>query len=162
MRRFMAVAASLVLCAFIYGRCCFAEAAPSPEFAEPATALSYDPLLAVRSPVLLAARQTLRTMVAGFYASAASRFAFLPASQESMVASLDAIPVIGTLRRRAGRRFNTDDGSSVDDFAICYRLSPRLGLQVIPGDPAPVKLAVTSVANNAGVTVGMTWRLSRR
>ncbi len=126
--------------------------------AEPATpvldALSVN---LVAPGVLRPARQTLRSIVTTFYAA---RFNVLPATQ-GIAESLDAVPVIGTMRRRAGRRFNTDD-ASVADFAICYRLSSRLGLQVIPGDPAPVKLAVTSVANNTGVTVGMTWKLGRR
>ncbi len=74
---------------------------------------------------------------------------------------LDAIPMAGRIQRKAGQRFNTTDGSSVDTFAICYRMNRRLGMQVIPGDPAPVKLAVTSVENNEGVTVGLTLRLSR-
>ncbi len=115
------------------------------------------------TPVLLLhpARQTLLSMVAGFYAAATSRFNILPNSGDTISQSLDALPVIGTVRRRAGRRFNTDD-ASIDDFAICYRLTSRLGFQMIPGDPAPVKLAVTSLANNAGLTVGLTLRLSHR
>ncbi len=74
---------------------------------------------------------------------------------------LDAIPMAGRIHRKAGQRFNTTDGSSVDAFAICYRMNHRLGMQVIPGDPAPVKLAVSSLSNNTGLTVGMTLRLSR-
>ena len=58
-------------------------------------------------------------------------------------------------------RFNTEDGSSVDAFAICYRLNGRSSVQVIPGDPAPVKIPVSSMANNTGVTVGMVLRLSK-
>lgn len=127
---------------------------------EPALALSvsYPARLA---PVLLQpSRQTLRAMVSGLYAATTARFTTL-SNATSITESLDALPVIGTMHRRAGRRFNTDD-ASINDFAICYRLSSRIGLQMIPGDPAPVKLAVTSMANNAGVTLGMTLRLSRR
>lgn len=128
-----------------------------------------EPVLAVLSvsyparlaPVLLQPRrQTLRSMVSEFYAATTARFTTM-SNVTSLTESLDALPVIGTVRRRAGRRFNTDD-ASINDFAICYRLSSRVGLQMIPGDPAPVKLAVTSMANNAGVTLGMTLRLSRR
>ena len=84
----------------------------------------------------------------------------LPDAPSSLTAFLESVPVAGRIHRRAGPRFNTSDGSSVDAFAICYRMTHRLGMQVIPGDPAPVKLAVSSMANNTGVTVGMTLRLS--
>ena len=131
------------------------------EPAEPVAAVLSINYPARLMPVLLQpAKQTLRSMVTGFYTAAASRFATLPTTS-SMGESLDALPVIGTVRRRAGRRFNTDD-ASIDDFAICYRVSSRMGFQFIPGDPAPVKLAVTSLSNNAGVTVGITWKLFRR
>ena len=83
-----------------------------------------------------------------------------PDAPSSISSLLDSLPVAGRVHRRAGPRFNTSDGSSVDAFAICYRMTHRIGMQVIPGDPAPVKLAVSSVANNTGVTVGMTLRLS--
>ena len=65
-------------------------------------------------------------------------------------------------RRHLGaQRFNTADGSMLGDFAICYRVSGRSSIEVIPGDPAPVKLPVVSMANNTGVTVGMVFRLSK-
>ena len=138
----------------------------APVAAPAMAAMMTRPSAARLQPALLLqpARQTLRAMVAGLYTATAARSTTLsPAT--SRRESLDALPVIGTVigtvQRRAGRRFNTED-ASIDDFAICYRLSSRVGLQMIPGDPAPVKLAVTSMANNAGVTLGMTWRLSRR
>lgn len=77
------------------------------------------------------------------------------------VSLLEASPLAGMARRMGAQKFNTDDGSDVDAFAICYRLSKRASLQVIPGDPAPVKIPVTTMANNMGVTVGMVVRLSR-
>lgn len=77
------------------------------------------------------------------------------------VSTLEASPLAGAARRVGARRFNTDDGSSVDDFAICYRLNGRSSVQVIPGDPAPVKLPVSSMSNNTGVTVGLVVRLFR-
>jgi hypothetical protein len=73
---------------------------------------------------------------------------------------LDSLPLVATARHISGGRFNTTD-SSTEDFAICYRLSRTAGLQVIPGDPAPVKLPVSMMANNKGVTVGMVLKLSR-
>ena len=84
----------------------------------------------------------------------------LPDAPSSISTLVDQLPVAGRVYRRAGQRFNTSDGSSVDAFAICYRMTHRIGMQVIPGDPAPVKLAVSSLTNNTGVTVGMTLRLS--
>ena len=75
------------------------------------------------------------------------------------VSTLDASPLAGLARRVGAQRFNTDDGSSADDFAICYRLSGRSSVQVIPGDPAPVKIPVSSMSNNTGVTVGLVVRL---
>ncbi len=153
---------SLLLFAATSGSCAAAVhgAQPAePVLATPAVAALSVDLRAV--PVWLQpARQTLLSMVSSFYASTTAHFTTLSTSS-SIAESLDALPVIGTMRRRTGRRFNTDD-ASVDDFAICYRLSSRLGFQIIPGDPAPVKLAVTSVANNTGVTFGMTWKLPRR
>ena len=126
-----------------------AAAAPGAEPTEPlAATLSMNYPVRLVPVLLQPARQTLRSMVTGFYTAAAGRFTTLPTTG-SLAESLDALPVIGTVRRRAGRRFNTDD-ASIDDFAICYRLSSHLGFQLIPGDPAPVKLAVTSVSNNAG------------
>lgn len=77
------------------------------------------------------------------------------------VSQLESLPLITAARRLTGGRFNTTE-ASVDDFAICYRLSRAAGLQLIPGDPAPVKLPVTSMANNRGVTVGMVFRLPGR
>jgi len=85
-----------------------------------------------------------------------------PTATGDLGKTLDPIPVVGSMYRRTGTHFNTDDGSNVNAFAICYRLNRRLGFQMVPGDPAPVKLAVTSLANNTGVTVGMTWKLSRK
>jgi hypothetical protein len=76
---------------------------------------------------------------------------------------LYSLPVVGNVAVRMGaENFNTDDGSSLDAFAICYRLNARASVQVLPGDPAPVKIPVTTMANNMGVTVGMVYRLSRR
>ncbi len=80
--------------------------------------------------------------------------------EPGMLSLVQASPIGGLARRIQAQRFNTDDGSSYD-FAICYRLNRRSSLQVIPGDPAPVKIPVSSFANNAGVTVGMVVRLSR-
>ena len=80
----------------------------------------------------------------------------------SGLSMLESMPLAGTAARRMGaNRFNTDDGSSMDAFAICYRLNGRSSVQVIPGDPAPVKIPVTSMANNMGVTVGMVLKLSK-
>ena len=78
------------------------------------------------------------------------------------VSPLYSVPLINAAMRFGGRNFNTDDGSSINAFAICYRLNARSSVQVIPGDPAPVKLPVASMKNNTGVTVGMVYRLSRR
>ena len=75
---------------------------------------------------------------------------------------LESSPLAGAARRMRSQNFNTEDGSLVDAFAICYRLNSRSSLQVIPGDPAPVKMAVTTMANNTGVTVGMVVRLSKQ
>lgn len=86
----------------------------------------------------------------------------IPFTTDNLADALNPIPVVGSMYRRAGKRFNTADGSSVDAFAICYRMSNHVGFQLVPGDPAPVKLAVTSLANNTGVTVGMTWKLFRK
>ncbi len=81
--------------------------------------------------------------------------------EPGMLSLVDASPIGGIARRMQAKRFNTDDGVSVNDFAICYRLNNRSSVQVIPGDPAPVKIPVNSFANNSGVTVGMVVRLSR-
>ncbi len=81
--------------------------------------------------------------------------------EPGMLSLVEASPIGGVARRMQAQRFNTDDGVSANDFAICYRLNSRSSLQVIPGDPAPVKIPVSSFANNAGVTVGMVVRLSR-
>ena len=136
-------------------------AEPATSGAEPVlTAMSINYAAHLNPALLQPARGTLRSMVTSFYNATAARFTTL-STASSVLESLDAMPVVGTVRRRAGRRFNTED-ASMDDFAICYRLTSRLGLQVIPGDPSPVKLAVTSIANNTGVTFGMTWRMSQR
>ena len=80
--------------------------------------------------------------------------------EPGMLSLVEASPIGGAARRIQAQRFNTDDGVS-DDFAICYRFNNRSSLQVIPGDPAPVKIPVSSFANNAGITIGMVVRLSR-
>ncbi len=149
----------LLLCATSGGRLRASDSRDA-EPAEPvlaAMSISYPVRMA---PVLQPARQSLRSMVTGLYTATTSRFTTL-SNTPSLMESLDALPVIGTVRRRAGHRFNTDD-ASISDFAICYRLSSRIGLQMIPGDPAPVKLAISSLHNNSGITLGMTLRLSRR
>jgi hypothetical protein len=79
---------------------------------------------------------------------------------QSSLRLIQSSPLAGAAHRIRAERFNTQD-SVMDDFAICYRLSSRSSLQVIPGDPAPVKLPVVTMANNMGVTVGMVLRLSR-
>ncbi len=75
------------------------------------------------------------------------------------VSPLASMPLAGAAKRLGAQRFNTDDGSMLDDFAICYRMSGRSSIEVIPGDPAPVKLPVATLANNTGVTVGLVVRL---
>lgn len=86
-----------------------------------------------------------------------------PEFSSNSVSPLYSLPVVGNVAVRIGaENFNTDDGSSLEAFAICYRLNARASVQVIPGDPAPVKIPVTTMANNMGVTVGMVYRLSRR
>lgn len=77
------------------------------------------------------------------------------------VSLLESSPLAGAARHIGAQHFNTQDGSSANAFAICYRLSKRSSVQVIPGDPAPVKIPVTTMANNMGVTVGMVLRLSK-
>lgn len=81
------------------------------------------------------------------------------ASSENLLREL---PVIGTVRRRVGDRFNTTESSRIDAFAVCYHVSDRVGLQVIPGNPGPPRMGASYIANNAGVTVGMTLRLQRQ
>ena len=78
---------------------------------------------------------------------------------QSMLHMIQASPLAPVSRRIRADKFNTDD-AVLDDFAICYRLNGRSSVQVIPGDPAPVKLPVATMANNMGVTVGMVVRLS--
>jgi hypothetical protein len=79
----------------------------------------------------------------------------------SMMSLVGASPIGGAAHRIRADRFNTDDGSMMYDFAICYRLSKHSSVEVIPGDPAPVKIPVARMANNMGVTVGMVVRLNR-
>ncbi|WP_041592389.1 hypothetical protein [Terriglobus roseus] len=79
---------------------------------------------------------------------------------QSMLHRIQASPLAPVSRHIRADKFNTNDAVA-SDFAICYRLNRRSSLQVIPGDPAPVKLPITSMANNMGVTVGMVLRLSR-
>lgn len=74
--------------------------------------------------------------------------------------ALEAMPGSVRFRRMTNERFNTTDGS-FGDFAICYRLAKRYALQVVPGDPAPVKLPVSTIQNNTGVTIGMVVRVGR-
>lgn len=74
--------------------------------------------------------------------------------------SLVGMPVAVRLRRMTNERFNTRDGS-FGDFAVCYRLGQHYALQVVPGDPAPVKLPVSTIQNNTGVTVGMVIRVGK-
>ena len=89
-----------------------------------------------------------------------SRISFTT-QQRQGVSPLASMPFAGTARRLGAQRFNTVDGSMLDDFAICYRMSGRSSIEIIPGDPAPVKLPVVSMANNTGVTVGLVLRLSK-
>jgi hypothetical protein len=79
---------------------------------------------------------------------------------QSSLRLIQSSPLAYAARRIRADRFNTED-AVMDDFAICYRLTSRSSLQVIPGDPAPVKLPVATMANNTGVTVGMVLKLSR-
>jgi hypothetical protein len=81
--------------------------------------------------------------------------------EPSMASLIDASPIAGAARRIGSQNFNTEDGV-LDDFAICYRINRRASVQVIPGDPAPVKIPVATLQNNMGVTVGMVVRLSRK
>jgi hypothetical protein len=81
--------------------------------------------------------------------------------ESQQVSLLNSSPLSGAARRIRADRFNTDDGSMMYDFAICYRLSRWSSVEVIPGDPAPVKIPVTQLSNNMGVTVGMVVRLNR-
>ncbi|MGI4757422.1 MAG: hypothetical protein ACRYGF_11325 [Janthinobacterium lividum] len=91
-----------------------------------------------------------------------NRFSVIPAgSAMSMRSVMQSTPLAAPARYIHAQRFNTEDGSSLEAFTICYRLSNRSSVQVIPGDPAPVKIPVTSMANNMGVTVGMVLRLSK-
>ncbi len=85
----------------------------------------------------------------------------VPLSQPSALSLVQSSPLAGAARLMRAQHFNTDDGSSADAFAICYRVSNRSSVQVIPGDPAPVKIPVSSMANNTGVTVGMVLRLRK-
>lgn len=86
-----------------------------------------------------------------------------PEFNSTSVSPLYSLPVVGNVAVKMGaEKFNTDDGSSIDAFAICYRLNTRASVQVVPGDPAPVKIPVTTMANNMGVTVGMVYRLNKR
>ncbi len=78
------------------------------------------------------------------------------------VSLIDASPLAGVAHRIGAQKFNTDDGSMLYDFAICYRLNKRSSVEVIPGDPAPVKLPVVTMQNNMGVTVGLVVRLARQ
>lgn len=95
-------------------------------------------------------------------APASTRVGNVTLPDDPGISTLQASPLAGAARRVGAQRFNTDDGSSADDFAICYRLNERSSVQVIPGDPAPVKLPVSSMRNNTGVTVGLVVRLFKR
>ena len=80
---------------------------------------------------------------------------------------LEGLPMVASIRRRAGERWNMTDSSRPSDFALCYRFSRVLGLQVIPGDltpsklPTPKMLSVKDQGSGMGVLVGMTLRLGR-
>lgn len=80
---------------------------------------------------------------------------------------LEQLPVVASMRRRAGERWNTTDTSRPSDFALCYRFSRVMGLQVVPGDLTPAKLptpkmvSVKQLHSGMGVLVGMTFRLGR-
>jgi hypothetical protein len=82
--------------------------------------------------------------------------------QSAGVSPLASMPLAGAARRMGAEHFNTDDGSMLDDFAICFRTSGRTSIEVIPGDPAPVKLPVVTMANSTGVTVGLVVRLTKQ
>ena len=84
-----------------------------------------------------------------------------PAVDAPSVSLIEASPLAGAARRIGAQKFNTADGSMIDSFAICYRISKRSSVQVVPGDPAPVKLPIATMQNKMGVTVGMVVRLSR-
>jgi hypothetical protein len=84
-----------------------------------------------------------------------------PTFDEPEVSLIDASPLAGVAHKIGAQKFNTNDGSLMYDFAICYRLNKRSSVEVIPGDPAPVKLPVATMQNNMGVTVGMVVRLNR-
>ena len=94
--------------------------------------------------------------------SAPRRMAISQPAFSRTVSPLYSVPLVNAAMRFGSRNFNTDDGSSMNAFAICYRINRRSSVQVIPGDPAPVKLPVASMKNNTGVTVGMVYRLSKR
>lgn len=80
---------------------------------------------------------------------------------------LEELPIVASLRRRAGERWNTTDSSRPGDFALCYRFSHVMGFQVVPGDltpsklPTPKMLSVKNQGSGMGVLVGMTFRLGR-
>ena len=75
---------------------------------------------------------------------------------------IDAIPVGERMRRIGRTHLNTSDASMKNDFALCYRIDRRWGLQMIPGDPTPVKAPVASFKDADGVTVGVVMRLAAR
>ena len=105
--------------------------------------------------------RALLTQAAFAQQAASSRLAIVALPKTPGVSLLQASPLASMARHLGAEHFNTEDGSSVDAFAICYRLSKRSSVQVIPGDPAPIKIPVTTMANNMGVTVGMVLRLSK-
>ncbi|GAA3760957.1 hypothetical protein GCM10022270_19290 [Terriglobus aquaticus] len=80
---------------------------------------------------------------------------------------IEQLPVVVAVRRRAGEHWNTTDSSRPSDFALCYRFSRVMGLQVVPGDltpsklPTPKMLSVKNQGSGMGVLVGMTFRLGR-
>jgi hypothetical protein len=89
------------------------------------------------------------------------------AQQVPTPSMLEELPLVASLRRRAGERWNTTDSSRPGDFALCYRFSHVMGFQVVPGDltpsklPTPKMLSVKNQGSGMGVLVGMTFRLGR-
>ena len=84
-----------------------------------------------------------------------------------MFAFPDSLRLMAPMRRLASDRWNTSDSSRPSDFALCYRVSRIMGLQIIPGDltpsklPTPKMLSVKTYGSGMGVMAGMTLRLGR-
>ncbi len=155
---------SLVLCLSMVPAAALA-AAPRDHATEPAASAAVgEPAGGAESlpdlPPVQARRLSFGAQTA-MHTDRTSRISFAKPHSEG-VSPLASMPLAGTAHRLAAGRFNTDDGSMLDDFAICYRISGRSSIEIIPGDPAPVKLPVVSIANSTGVTVGLVVRLAKQ